>query len=154
VEAERVHGRGVRRTHRHSYKSGPLATQVRTLGLRGLQTMDCRFYQSALQLCQHSKVAVICRELFSDELNHETVSQFAGHLDEHLEPWRTRPLAVQVAHGETEAASASFSAESRVGGPAGAPRCVCGDPGPLLGQPVAGMSAPLPDERARRPLKK
>ena len=38
------------------------------------------------------KVASICRELFGDEVSHETVSRYAKRLDEELEPWRVRKL--------------------------------------------------------------
>ena len=102
---------GVRRTQRNGYKPRTLVTRVGTLELRVPQTRDGRFFPSMLERYQRSegaliatlaecyvqgvstrKVAAICRELFGDEVSHETVSQYARRLDEELEPWRTRSL--------------------------------------------------------------
>jgi len=111
VGAERFERTGVRRTQRNGYKPRTLVTRVGTLELRVPQTRDGQFYPSVLERYQRSegaliatlaecwvqgvstrKVAAICRELFGDEVSHETVSQYARRLDEELEPWRTRPL--------------------------------------------------------------
>jgi len=111
VGAERFERTGVRRTQRNGYKPRTLVTRVGTLELRVPQTRDGRFYPSVLERYQRSegaliatlaecwvqgvstrKVAAICRELFGDEVSHETVSQYAQRLDEELEPWRTREL--------------------------------------------------------------
>jgi putative transposase len=102
---------GVRRTQRNGYKPRTLVTRVGTLELRVPQTRDGRFFPSLLERYQRSegaliatlaecyvqgvstrKVAAICRELFGDELSHETVSRYAARLDAELEPWRTREL--------------------------------------------------------------
>lgn len=111
VGAERLERTGVRRTQRNGYKGRTRVTRVGALELRVPQTRDGRFYLSVLERYQRSegalivtlaecwvqgvstrKVAAICRELFGDEVSHETVSQYAQRLDEELEPWRTRPL--------------------------------------------------------------
>ena len=111
VGAGRFERTGVRRTQRNGYKGRTLVTRVGALELRVPQTRDGRFYPSVLERYQRSegaliatlaecwvqgvstrKVAAICRELFGDEVSHETVSQYAQRLDEELEPWRTRTL--------------------------------------------------------------
>lgn len=111
VGAGRFERTGVRRTQRNGYKPRTLITRVGTLELRVPQTRDGRFYPSVLERYQRSegaliatlaecwvqgvstrKVAAICRELFGDEVSHETVSQYVRRLDEELEPWRGRPL--------------------------------------------------------------
>jgi putative transposase len=111
VGAGRFERTGVRRTQRNGYKPRTLITRVGTLELRVPQTRDGRFYPSVLERYQRSegaliatlaecwvqgvstrKVATICRELFGDEVSHETVSQYVRRLDEELEPWRGRPL--------------------------------------------------------------
>ncbi len=111
VGAGRFERAGVRRTQRNGYKPRTLVTRVGTLELRVPQTRDGRFYPSILERYQRSeqaliwtlaecyvqgvstrKVASICRELFGDEVSHETVSRYAKRLDEELEPWRTRRL--------------------------------------------------------------
>ena len=119
MEAERDEHVGVgrferakaRQTHRNGYKPRTLRTRVGSLDLRVPQTRDGRFYPSMLERYQRSegaliatlaecyvqgvstrKVAAICRELFGDEVSHETVSRYVKRLDEELEPWRTRPL--------------------------------------------------------------
>ncbi len=111
VGAGRFERGKARQTHRNGYKSRTLRTRVGSLELRVPQTRDGRFYPSMLERYQRSeqalittlaecyvqgvstrKVAAICRELFGDEVSHETVSRYAKRLDEELEPWRTRPL--------------------------------------------------------------
>jgi putative transposase len=111
VGAGRYERNGSRRTRRNGYKPRTLRTRVGTLELRVPQTRDGRFYPSMLERYQRSeqaliwtlaecyvqgvstrKVASICRELFGDEVSHETVSRYAKRLDEELEPWRTRKL--------------------------------------------------------------
>jgi len=96
---------GIRRTQRNGYKPRTLVTRVGTLELRVPQTRDGRFFPSLLERYQRSegaliatlaecyvqgvstrKVAAICRELFGDELSHETVSRYAARLDAELEP--------------------------------------------------------------------
>jgi len=111
VGAGRYERNGSRRTRRNGYKPRTLRTRVGTLELRVPQTRDGQFYPSMLERYQRSeqaliwtlaecyvqgvstrKVASICRELFGDEVSHETVSRYAKRLDEELEPWRTRRL--------------------------------------------------------------
>lgn len=111
VGAEPFERTGVRRTQRNGYKPRTLVTRVGTLELRVPQTRDGRFYPSLLERYQRSegaliaalaecyvqgvstrKVSSICEELFGEGMSHETVSRYAGRLDEELEPWRSRPL--------------------------------------------------------------
>lgn len=111
VGAGRFERTGVRRTQRNGYKPRTLVTRVGALELRVPQTRDGRFYPSMLERYQRSegaliatlaecyvqgvstrKVAAICRELFGDEVSHETVSRYVARLDEELEPWRSRRL--------------------------------------------------------------
>jgi putative transposase len=111
VGAGRFERTGVRRTQRNGYKPRTLVTRVGALELRIPQTRDGRFYPSMLERYQRSeqaliatlaecyvqgvstrKVAAICRELFGDEVSHDTVSRYAARLDEELEPWRGREL--------------------------------------------------------------
>lgn len=111
VGAEPFERTGVRRTQRNGYKPRTLVTRVGTLELRVPQTRDGRFYPSLLERYQRSegaliaalaecyvqgvstrKVSSICEELFGEGMSHETVSRYAGRLDEELEPWRSRSL--------------------------------------------------------------
>jgi putative transposase len=100
-----------RQTQRNGYKARTLVTRVGQLELQVPKTRDGGFYPSLLQRYQRSeaalisalaecyvqgvstrKVGAICRELFGDELSHETVSRYVGELDAELDPWRRRTL--------------------------------------------------------------
>ena len=133
VGAERFKRSGMRRTQRNGYKRRTLVTRVGTLELRVPQTRDGRFYPSVLERYQRSegaliatlaecwvqgvstrKVAAICRELFGDEVSHETVSQYAQRLDEELGPWRTRPLDGEIPYVFLDARYEKVRLEHRV----------------------------------------
>jgi len=124
---------GVRQTQRNGYKPRALVTRVGTLELRVPQTRDGRFYPSLLERYQRSegaliatlaecyvqgvstrKVASICRELFGDEVSHETVSRYASRLDEELEPWRTRELEGEFPYLFLDARYEKVRAEHRI----------------------------------------
>lgn len=111
VSAEPFERSAARQAQRNGYKPRTLGTRVGRLDLQVPKTRDGGFYPSLLARYQRSeaalmaalaecyvqgvstrKVAKICRELFGDTLSHETVSRYAGELDEALDPWRTRAL--------------------------------------------------------------